>query len=95
MIATMDGWVPVQHRPTVRDLARKVDAAIAGFVRGQTAVCLLLGAFYAIGLSLAGLNFGLPNTVNGSLRRAGISVAMQRRARAGIESPTLGLEART
>ncbi|MCA0319472.1 MAG: AI-2E family transporter [Proteobacteria bacterium] len=59
MIATMDGWVPVPHRPTVRDLARKVDAAIAGFVRGQTAVCLLLGAFYAIGLSLAGLNFGL------------------------------------
>ena len=33
--------------------------AIAGFVRGQTAVCLILGSFYAIALSLSGLNFGL------------------------------------
>ena len=30
-----------------------------GFVRGQTAVCLILGSFYAVGLSLVGLNFGL------------------------------------
>jgi predicted PurR-regulated permease PerM len=28
-------------------------------VRGQTAVCLLLGSFYAVTLSLTGLNFGL------------------------------------
>jgi predicted PurR-regulated permease PerM len=28
-------------------------------VRGQTAVCLILGSFYAVGLSLVGLNFGL------------------------------------
>ena len=32
--------------------------AIAGFVRGQAVVCLILGAFYAIGLTLTGLNFG-------------------------------------
>jgi predicted PurR-regulated permease PerM len=43
----------------VRQLAREVDAAIAGFVRGQSAVCLLLGSFYAIALTLSGLNFGL------------------------------------
>ena len=36
-----------------------MDEAIAGFVRGQTAVCLILGSFYAVGLTLAGLNFGL------------------------------------
>jgi predicted PurR-regulated permease PerM len=59
MTATMDGWVPVHQRVTVRRLARQVDAAVAGFVRGQSAVCLLLGLFYAVGLSLAGLNFGL------------------------------------
>jgi predicted PurR-regulated permease PerM len=59
MTATMDGWVPVRQRETVRRLARQVDAAVAGFVRGQSAVCLLLGLFYAIGLTLAGLNFGL------------------------------------
>jgi predicted PurR-regulated permease PerM len=59
MIATVDAWVPVRHRITVRQLAREVDAAIAGFVRGQTAVCLILGSFYAVALTLAGLNFGM------------------------------------
>jgi predicted PurR-regulated permease PerM len=59
MIAAIDGWVPRPYRDTVRQLAREIDGAIAGFVRGQTAVCLVLGSFYAVGLSLAGLNFGL------------------------------------
>ena len=31
---------------------------ITGFVRGQSGVCLILGAFYAIALSLVGLRFG-------------------------------------
>ncbi|MDB5598214.1 MAG: tqsA 2 [Xanthobacteraceae bacterium] len=59
MIATVDKWVPVPHRETVHQLAHEIDTAIAGFVRGQTAVCLLLGSFYAVSLSLVGLNFGL------------------------------------
>jgi predicted PurR-regulated permease PerM len=58
MVATIDAWVPVRHRDTVRRLAREIDDAIAGFVRGQTAVCLILGTFYAVALSLIGLNFG-------------------------------------
>jgi len=58
MIAKVDGWVPVHHRATVRRLAREIDLAIAGFVRGQTAVCLILGSFYAVALTLTGLNFG-------------------------------------
>lgn len=59
MVATVDGWIPVEHRETVRELAREIDAAIAGFVRGQTAVCVILGSFYAVALSVSGLNFGL------------------------------------
>lgn len=59
MLATVDAWIPLQQRETVRALARDIDRAIAGFVRGQSAVCLLLGAYYALGLTLAGLNFGL------------------------------------
>ena len=31
------------HRETVRGLAREIDEAIAGFVRGQAVVCLILG----------------------------------------------------
>ncbi|MCF8478252.1 MAG: AI-2E family transporter [Pseudolabrys sp.] len=59
MIATVDNWIPLHQRDTVRGLAREVDKAIAGFVRGQSAVCLILGSFYAIALTLSGLNFGL------------------------------------
>src|ERR1700752_5080124 len=59
MVAAVDHWIPLQHRETVRGLAREMDDAIAGFVRGQTAVCLILGSFYAVALTLVGLNFGL------------------------------------
>jgi len=59
MIRTVDGWIPVHQRDTVRELAREIDAAISGFLRGQSAVCLILGSFYAVALTLIGLNFGL------------------------------------
>lgn len=59
MVATVDSWVPLPHRATVQQLAHEIDRAIAGFVRGQIAVCLILGSYYAVGLSLTGLNFGL------------------------------------
>src|SRR5215212_4111723 len=58
MVAVVDGWLPRRHRDTIRTLAREIDRAIAGFIRGQAAVCLILGTFYAVGLSLIGLNFG-------------------------------------
>jgi predicted PurR-regulated permease PerM len=59
MIDAMDGWVPVRQRDTVRQLAREIDAAIGGFLRGQFGVCLILGAYYALGLMLVGLDFAL------------------------------------
>lgn len=59
MIDFMDRLVPVPHRPVVRELARSMDMSIAGFVRGQAMVCLILGTFYAVSLSMIGLNFGL------------------------------------
>jgi predicted PurR-regulated permease PerM len=59
MVATVDGWIPVQQREVVHGLVREMNDAIAGFVRGQTAVCLILGSFYAVALTVSGLNFGL------------------------------------
>ncbi|MBC8035966.1 MAG: AI-2E family transporter [Rhizobiales bacterium] len=59
IVAKVDSWVPRDHVETVRGLAREIDAAMAGFIRGQGTLCLFLGAFYAIGLSLVGLKFGL------------------------------------
>ena len=58
VVATVDSWIPLQHRETVHGLARDIDFAIAGFVRGQAVVCLCLAAFYAIGLTLTGLKAG-------------------------------------
>ena len=59
MIATVDSWVPREHVETVRALGRDINTAMAGFIRGQGTVCMLLGIFYAVALSLAGLKFGL------------------------------------
>lgn len=58
MISVIDNLVPPRHRTDVRLLARDIDRALAGFVRGQSLVCLFLGVWYAIGLSSIGLNFG-------------------------------------
>jgi len=59
MLVTIDGLVPLRHQATVRGLAREIDRALAGFLRGQALVCLFLGLWYGIGLSLVGLDFGL------------------------------------
>jgi predicted PurR-regulated permease PerM len=59
MIATIDDCIPRPQLGVVRMLAREIDAAIAGFVRGQTGICLILGAYYAVALTITGLNFGL------------------------------------
>ncbi len=67
MMATIDSLVPLRYRATVRELAREIDAALAGFLRGQSLVCLFLGLWYGIGLSLIGLNFGLLIGISGGL----------------------------
>jgi len=59
MVERIDTWLPRDHLAEIRGLAREMDAAVAGFVRGQVSVCLILGSFYAVSLALVGLNFGL------------------------------------
>jgi len=59
MVARIDSMLPLDHAPTIRRLAREIDAVLAGFVRGQVSVCLVLGTYYAVALMLAGLQFGL------------------------------------
>lgn len=59
MVARIDGLVPRDHKTTVRSLAHQIDAVLAGFVRGQVSVCLILGTYYSVALMLAGLQFGL------------------------------------
>jgi hypothetical protein len=59
MIAAMDRWIPPAHRETVRALASEIDKTISGFVRGQSLLCLVLAAFYALALSLIGLHYSV------------------------------------
>lgn len=58
LVTKVDAWLPRQHLATIRRLAREIDAVLAGFVRGQLTVCLILGAFYALALAAIGLPFG-------------------------------------
>ena len=58
MLDRVDALLPREHADTIRALGRDINAAIAAFIRGQGAVCLILGLFYAISLSIIGLNFG-------------------------------------
>ena len=59
LITRIDALLPRDHAPTIRRLAREIDAVLAGFVRGQLSVCLAMGVYYGTTLMLAGLQFGL------------------------------------
>lgn len=59
IIRWVDGLVPREHLEEVRRLAGDIDDKVASFVRGQVLVGFFLGCFYAAGLMLIGLNYGL------------------------------------
>ncbi|MCT4611507.1 MAG: AI-2E family transporter [Pelagimonas sp.] len=59
MIAHIDSLLPLDHKATVRAIAKDVDGVLSGFVRGMGSVCMILGVYYAVALMLVGLNFGL------------------------------------
>jgi predicted PurR-regulated permease PerM len=59
MLARLDEALPREHAPAIRRLAAGINDAVAAFVRGQGTICLVLGLFYALGLSWAGIDYGL------------------------------------
>ncbi len=59
IVARVDALLPRRAAPTIRAQVREIDRTLAGFIRGQATVCLLLGVFYAVGLTVVGLEFGL------------------------------------
>ena len=58
MVAQMDSWLPKAHAEEIRCCIREIDTTIAGFVRGQATVCMMLGVGYGVALSIVGLEFG-------------------------------------
>ncbi|MGH0296599.1 AI-2E family transporter [Sinorhizobium meliloti] len=59
MVDRVDSWIPRDYVEVVRQIARDMNTTIAGFVRGQGSLCLILGLYYGSGLTMVGLNFGL------------------------------------
>src|SRR3984893_4743856 len=59
LIATIERSIPAAQRETVRALAGELDDTIAGFLRGQGTICLILAFYYALALRLIGLNHGI------------------------------------
>ncbi len=56
-------WVrdvlPRKHERTIRELLFQIDRKIAGFLRGQLAVVLVIAVMYSAALSIAGLNYAI------------------------------------
>ncbi len=59
LVRQIDSLFPRDSADKVRMIFKEIDAVLSAFARGQMSVCLLLGTFYAVGLTLAGLQFGL------------------------------------
>ncbi len=59
IVERIDTLLPRDMAPVVREQVAEIDRTMAGFMRGQATVCLILGTFYGIGLTIVGLDFGL------------------------------------
>jgi predicted PurR-regulated permease PerM len=59
MVAAVDALLPRAHVETIREQCRIINATLAGYLRGQVTVMSILAVYYAVTLSLAGLNFSL------------------------------------
>ena len=59
MIATVDGWFAPEYRDDMRALGREIHDTVAGFVRGQVVICLVLAVLYATALKATGLNHAI------------------------------------
>ncbi len=59
VVAMIDSWLPRHYAPTIRAQAREVDRILSAWVRGQALCCVILALYYALALTLAGLDLGL------------------------------------
>jgi predicted PurR-regulated permease PerM len=58
-VKKIEGLLPKKSKKGIQESLKEMDKIIAGFIRGQVSVCLLLGLFYSVGLRLVGLELGL------------------------------------
>jgi len=67
MVRGVYNLLPREHAGEVDGILKEIDNSMAGVIRGQGGVILILAAFYATALTLAGLNFGLAIGLIGGL----------------------------
>ena len=59
IVETVYDWFPIKHKATLQEQLSEIDKKLAAFVRGQGTVCLILASYYAITLTMTGLEFGV------------------------------------
>ncbi len=59
VISKIDGWLPQRYAYVLRAQAREVDRILSAWLRGQLICCFLLALYYAVALSVVGLDLGL------------------------------------
>jgi predicted PurR-regulated permease PerM len=59
VISMVESWLPRRYADVIRAQAREVDRILSAWVRGQALCCLLLALYYALALTMAGLDLGL------------------------------------
>lgn len=59
LVAKIYILLPRDYAETIREQLREIDITLAGFLRGQLNVCLVLATYYTIALQLAGLKYAL------------------------------------
>lgn len=59
MVSGLDKLLPRAYREEIQGVLTEIDRSMAGVIRGQGSVVLILCVYYATGLTLSGLSFGL------------------------------------
>jgi predicted PurR-regulated permease PerM len=54
----IESLIPQKNAGRIKSMISDIDRGLSGFIRGQLMVCAILGMFYAIALSVMGLDYG-------------------------------------
>lgn len=59
LVGKIDAVLPLRYAGVIRAQVWEVDRILSAWLRGQLLCCLMLAAFYALGLTIVGLDLGL------------------------------------
>lgn len=60
LLRRIEHMIPPRRRRDIREILKEIDSVVAGWVRGQAIVTMLLAALYATGFTLVGMPLPLP-----------------------------------